>query len=150
MFFIARSWGIALHPGHECRVPDRSGRNRPSILLYSKSSRLTCATEARTAGRFEISRVTAAAGRCKPDASPGFVCRDTRPQSLLPHRKQIRPEIPDMALIPPAELVSLWKRVSLLRSTTPLQALHSVLPRAPVSRLILCVAAHPTMPVPRD
>src|SRR6266542_2554123 len=102
MFFIARSWGIALHLGRECRVPARSGRNHPSILLYSKSSRLTCATEARSSVRFEISRVIAAADRCKRGASAGFVSRHIRLQSLLLHRKQIRPEIPDMAVIAPA------------------------------------------------
>src|SRR5947207_10613841 len=108
-FFTARSWDIALHPGCECRVPNRSGRNRPSILLYSKSSRLTCVTEARRSGRFEISRVIAAADRCKRGASLGFVSRHIRLQSLLLDRKQIRPEIPDMALIPPDESVSFWK-----------------------------------------
>src|SRR5262249_39027934 len=134
--FIDRSWGIALHPGREYRVPARSGRNRPSILPYSKSSRLTGATEARRSGRFEISRVIAAAGRCKPGASPVFVSNHTRPQSLLPHRKRIRPEILDMALTPLAESVSFWKRVWLSRSTMPSRALHSARPRAPVSRLI--------------
>src|SRR6266480_5963826 len=99
MLLIARSWDIALHLGRECRVPARSGRNRPSILLYSRSSRLTCAIEARSFGRFETCRVIAAAARCKPGASQGFVSRHTRPQPLLAHRKRIRPEIPDMALI---------------------------------------------------
>src|SRR5439155_17686498 len=111
MFFIARSWGIALHLGRECRVPARSGLNHPSILLYSKSSRLTAATEVHRSCQFEISRVLAAAARCKPDASPGFVSRHTGPQSLLPHHKRIRPAIPDMALTPPSESVSFWKRV---------------------------------------
>src|SRR5712675_314885 len=105
MFFIAHSWGIALHPGRECRVRVRSGRNRPSILLYSKSSRLTAAIEVHRSCQFEISRVLAAVARCKQDASPGFVSRCTRLQSLVPHHKGIRPEIPDMALIPPSESV---------------------------------------------
>src|ERR1700761_9677352 len=106
MLFIARSLGIALHPGRECKVPTRSGRNRPSILWYSKASRLTDATEARTSGRFEIFRVIVAAGRCKPGASPGFVSRHTGLKLRLRHRKQIRPEIPDTAVILPSESVS--------------------------------------------
>src|SRR5438046_10303416 len=113
MRFIARSWDIGLHPGREYRVPTRSGRNRPLILLYSNASRLTDATEARKSGRFEVSRAIAASDRCKLGASPGFVSRHTRPQLLLPHRKQIRPEIPGTALIPPDESVSFWKRVFL-------------------------------------
>src|SRR5919204_6766406 len=112
MFFIARSWGIALHLGRECKVPTQSGRNRPSILLYSKASRLTGATEVRRPCRFEIFRVIVAAGRCKPGASPGFVFLHTGLKSLVPHRKQIRPEIPDMGVTPPSESVSFWKRVS--------------------------------------
>src|SRR6476469_4188809 len=136
MFLIARSWGIALHPARECRVPALSGRNRPSTLLYSKSSRLTCATEARSSGRLELSRVIEDADQCKPGASPGFVSRRIRPQSLLPHHKQNRPEIPDTALILRAGSGSFWKQVLPLRSKTPRQALDSALPRARVSRLI--------------
>src|SRR6476660_9501838 len=125
MSLIAGSWGIALHPGRECRVPTRYGRNRPSILLYSKASRLTGATEVHRSCQFEIFRATVAAGRCKPDASPGFVSRHTGLKSRLRHRKQIRPEIPDTAVIPPSEPVSFWKRVSPLRLMTPSRALHS-------------------------
>src|SRR6476660_9605343 len=136
MFFIARSWGIALHPGHECRVPARSAQNRPSILLCSKASRLTGATEVHRSYRLEIFRVIVAAGRCKPGASPGFVSRHTGLKSRLRHRKQIRPEIPDTAAIPPSEPVSFWKRVSPLRLTPPSRALHSEQLGAPVWRLI--------------
>src|SRR5207248_869573 len=101
-----------LHLGREGRVPTQFGRNRLSILLYSKPSHLTGATEAHSSGRFEISRVIAAAGRCKPGASPGFVSRHIPLQLLFPHHKRIQPEIPDMALTPPSESVSFWKRVS--------------------------------------
>src|SRR6476659_1178395 len=136
MSLIAGSWGIALHPGRECRVPTRYGRNRPSILLYSKASHLTDAIAGHRSYRLEIFRVIVAAGRCKPDASPGFVSRHTGLKSRLRHRKQIRPEIPDTAVILPSEPVSFWKRVSPLRLTTPSRALHSEQLRAPVWRLI--------------
>src|SRR4029077_17321603 len=136
MFLIGRSWGIALHPGRECKVPTRSDRNRPSILLYSKASRLTGATACHRSYRLEISRAIAVSDQCKQGASPGFVSRHTLLKGLVRPPKPIRPEIPGMAAIPPSESGSFWKRVSLLRLTRPSPALHSARLRAPVSRLI--------------
>src|SRR6266550_1148440 len=83
MLFIARSWDIGLHPGRECKGLTRSDRNHPSILLYSKASRLTAATEVHRSCQFEISRAIAASDQCKQGASHGFVSRDTRLSDLF-------------------------------------------------------------------
>src|SRR5262249_16798038 len=128
--------------GRECKVPTQCGRNRLSILSYSKSSRLASVTEARSSGRFEISRVIAAAGRYKPGASPGFVSRRTHLKSLFLHRKGIQQEIPDTALIPLSLLVSFWKPVSLSRLARPPRALRSARPRVRGSQLIRSEVAH--------